>query len=181
MKKIVLVDIDCTLNNFQEIFIKTFKSCFPEFNKHEIRTHFDAFKLDKEKSMSILMAESFNKSLSPLENAVEAVKEIEKNGFTVFFCTSVVTDISNTMRDRVQWIGKWFGEKWMNQVIFTNDKTMVHGDFLIDDSPSRTKGCRKPDWKLIYFDTSYNHDCDCAYRIYSWNNIEELLNVLKSK
>ena len=181
MGKVVLIDIDSTLNNFQEHFIREFLKKYPDFAEKlpEEPVHFDILKVDKPKGLEILTADGFTEGMVPLPGAVEAVHELEKRGHTVFFCTALVTDTSNAMRDRVQWIGKWFGEKWMKRVIFALDKTMVRGDFLIDDSPFKTKGTQTPLWKLIVFDVKYNRGEEYYGRIFGWKDLDKLFNLIE--
>lgn len=181
MEKIILIDVDSTLNNFQEYFIKMFIQKFPDFADKlpEDPVHFDLMKMDKKKGLEILQAPGFTEGMVPLPGAVDAVNLLADKGYNIFFCTALVTDDSNALRDRVQWIGKWFGQNWMDKVIFTKDKTMVRGDFLIDDSPFKTKGCCKPLWKLIIFDVKYNRDDEGYGRIYNWNDMDRLLEILE--
>lgn len=183
MAKIVLLDIDSTLNNFQEHFLNVFSQKYPDLYSKlpESASHYDALKLNRDFSMKILQEDGFNEKMVPLEGAPEAVEELDRRGYLIYFCTALVTDHSNTMRDRVEWIGKWFGEKWMERVIFTKDKTMVRGDFLIDDSPFKTRGNLNPTWKLIVFDVSYNREDECYGRIFGWKNTKPLFDLLESE
>ena len=179
--KIVLIDIDSTLNNFQEHFLKVFRERHPSVataaEKYE--THYDVMKLDKPKAMAILTEPGFTEALRPLDGAVEAVHELDRRGYHVIFCTSLVADDSDTLRERVQWIGKWFGQRWMERVVFTGDKSLVRGDVLIDDSPFRTKGVMTPEWKLIIFDVPYNHGDAAFGRIYNWTDLDVLFGLLE--
>ncbi|EAX94785.1 hypothetical protein TVAG_058750 [Trichomonas vaginalis G3] len=181
MSKIVLIDVDSTLNNFQEYFVKLFLEKNPEFKDKvpEEPVHFDFMKLDKQKGLEILQAPGFTEGMTPLPGAVEAINTLDSKGYNIFFCTALVTDDSPAMRDRVHWIGKWFGQKWMDKIIFAKDKTMVRGDFLIDDSPFKTKGCTVPLWKLIIFDVKYNREDESYGRIYNWTDIDKLLQILE--
>ena len=180
MTKILLVDIDSTINNFQEHFLKIFKEKHSDLWEKlpPNATHFDALTLDKKKSMEIFMSDGFTNGMVPLQGSVEAIHQIENKGYHVFFCTTLVTDNSNALKDRIHWIGKWFGERFMNQVIFTKDKTLIRGDFLIDDSPFKTRGVLQPEWKLIVFDMIYNRNDPCYGRIYNWTDLDHLFSLL---
>ena len=46
-----------------------------------------------------------------------------------------------------QWIARHFGQAWVSKVILTCDKTIVHGDLLIDDKP-KIKG-RRQTWDRV--------------------------------
>lgn len=181
MGKTILLDIDSTLNNFQEHFMNEVKRRYPEIldKLPNDAVHFDLLKLDKPKAMSILQDEGFTGKMIPLPGAVAAVHKLAQLGYSIFFCTTLVTDNSDAMKDRVHWIGDHFGKEWMEKVIFTKDKTMVRGDFLIDDSPFKTKGSTEPLWKLIVFDVKYNKNDPCYGRIYNWTDFEKLLEILE--
>ena len=183
MTQIVLIDVDSTINNFQEHFLRLFKEKYPDVSRklslHP--THIEVLTLDKDKAMEVLESDGFTNGMVPLEGAVNAIQQIESRGFTVFFCTTLVTDNSNALKDRIHWIGKWFGEKFMNRVIFTKDKSLIRGNFLIDDSPIKTKGILQPEWKLIVFDMSYNQNDQCYGRIFGWTDLDSIFSLLSPK
>ena len=181
MGKVLLLDIDSTLNNFQEHFMKLFLTKYPDFKEKlpSDAVHYDVLKMDKAKALEILTSKGFTSAMVPLPGAVEAVQELAKKGFNIFFCTALVTDECDAMKERIQWIGKYFGEEWMKKVIFTLDKTMIRGDYLIDDSPFKTKGSQEPLWKLIVFDVKYNRDKEYYGRIYNWADKEKLYALLQ--
>ena len=41
-------------------------------------------------------------------------------------------------------------------MIFTNDKYLIDGDFLIDDAPGMIDQEKKATWKLVRVNTPYN-------------------------
>ncbi|KAH0791873.1 5'-3'-deoxyribonucleotidase [Histomonas meleagridis] len=180
-KKVILLDIDGTLNNFQEYFISEFQKRYPELidPSNPPKSHIDIMNIDRQKGLALLQEPHFTEGMTPLRGAVKALHEMEARGHNVFFCTSLVTDHSDTLRDRVQWIGKWFGEKWMNRVIFAHDKTMVRGDFLVDDSPKKARGILPPTWKYIAFDAEHNQCDTCDYRIYDWDNLDMFFGIIE--
>lgn len=59
-------------------------------------------------------------------------------------------------------ITRWIAEKldspeWMERVVFTQDKTILKADFLIDDEPfPELTGEFEPSWEHILFDQPYN-------------------------
>lgn len=178
--KVILIDIDGTLNNFDEYFISEFKRLHHELVNENTnpKNHVDVLNIDRAKGLELLRSNGFTEGMKPLKGSVEAVHAISERGHQIFFCTSLVTDFSNTLRDRVQWIGKWFGPEWKKRVIFTHDKTMIRGDFLIDDSPSKSKGLYEPTWKYIVFDSSHNENYENEFRIYDWENMDAIFSII---
>ena len=39
------------------------------------------------------------------------------------------------MTEKYQWVEKYLGKSAVSQLMLTKDKTIVHGDILIDDKP----------------------------------------------
>lgn len=176
------MDIDGTLNNFEEYIVSQFVERHPELvgEGPRPRNHVDVLNIDRQKGLELLRSPGFTEGMRPLKGAVEAVREISRRGHQIYFCTSLVTDVSDTLRDRVHWIGRWFGEEWMKRVIFTHDKTLVRGDFLVDDSPSKSRGFLAPTWKYIVFDSSHNKDFESEFRIYDWENLELFFSIVEN-
>ncbi len=65
------------------------------------------------------------------------------------------------------------GEDWLENTIVTRDKTLIHGDYLIDDKP-KVGGLIKPKWEHIVFDQPYNRNIDNKLRI-NWSNYMDAL------
>ena len=67
------------------------------------------------------------------------------------------------------------GKVWASKrTIMSPDKTMVYGDFLIDDKPQ--KGKLEPDWEQLLFDQPYNKSVKGLRRI-TWRNYKEVLGL----
>jgi len=100
-------------------------------------------------------------SLNPIEGSVEAVKKLGELGYEVFFCTAPETEYQDQMcwSEKAQAIESHFGEAWVRKLIITKDKTLIKGDVLVDDKPSRQiKGLYMPEWIQLLFDQPYNKD-----------------------
>lgn len=95
------------------------------------------------------------RTLEPLDGAVYGVKRLVQAGHEVFICTAPLRDHKTVAREKLEWVEEHFGRDLVSRVIITRDKTMVHGDYLIDDKPGIT-GARTPSWKHLLFEASYN-------------------------
>ena len=51
--------------------------------------------------------------------------------------------IQHCVTEKYQWVDKYLGKKAVTQLMLTKDKTIVHGDILIDDKPL-IKGLDEP-------------------------------------
>ena len=75
----------------------------------------------------------FFSNLEPLDGAIEAFKELEKH-FEVYILTR--PSIYNLMcyTEKADWVKKHLGFHTLERLILACDKSMVKGDYLVDDS-----------------------------------------------
>jgi 5'-nucleotidase len=96
-------------------------------------------------------------NLEPIDGAVEALNKLKARGCEVFFCTSPIGNYHNCLNQKYDCVKRHFGTEWVNRIILTRDKTVVHGDALIDDKP-RITGIIRPSWWHVIYSQSYNQD-----------------------
>lgn len=107
--------------------------------------------------------------LDPIDGAAQALDEMAGE-HTVFLCSTPQDDHLTCASDKVAWIKQHLGEAWSKRLILTHDKTLVHGDILIDDKSVIT-GVRTPDWQHLVFDQPYNRELDAHLpRLTGWQN-----------
>ncbi len=119
----------------------------------------------------------FFESLEPVEGVLEALEEMESLGAKVFICTAPKKFYHNPYcaGNKHRWVMNHLGKKWTERVILTRDKTLVHGDVLIDDKPEIEGAMEMPSWKHVYFDQPYNRGNLQRPRITNWKNWKEEL------
>ena len=105
----------------------------------------------------------------------EALTEMESLGHKVFICTSPLGAYQNCVAEKFEWIDKHIGKGWIKKIIITGDKTIVTGDYLIDDRPEIEGVESTPAWKHILYDQPYNHNVN--KRRLTWTNYKEILNL----
>lgn len=90
----------------------------------------------------------FFANLEPVPGAIEAYKTLETK-YKVFTLTrpSIYNPLSYT--EKRVWIEKHLGFNACEDLILCPDKTVIRGDYLIDDMPQN--GHFKPEWEQIYF------------------------------
>jgi 5'(3')-deoxyribonucleotidase len=108
-RKIVYVDMDDTLCDF----IGPFKS-------GEYKIKFPQSKV------------GFFLDLKPLDFAIEGVKTLQTK-YDVWILTRPSIKNTHCYTEKAEWIKKYFGEDMLNKMILCPDKSLVKGDFLIDD------------------------------------------------
>lgn len=174
---VLLVDMDGTVADLDGSLERAVKQLGHDTKGIRGRTEFE-YEAKVEAIVKPIMAkEGFFQSFSPFQGAVEALKRLQKSGWQVFFCTSPLKEYEFCVVEKFKWVEQHFGREWTRRIIVTKDKTIVSGDFLIDDKPGIT-GVAQPKWKQIYFDQSYNQKAP-GPRIKSWTDVDFLLNSLK--
>jgi len=126
----------------------------------------------REEAKKTFMASGFFRSLPPFEGAVAAVKQMERAGLQVWFCTSPILGHPTCCQEKVEWIQEHFGDDYVKRMILCQDKTTVRGDILIDDKP-QIKGLHPPTWRQCLFDAPYNQSRNDLPRINRWADWEE--------
>ena len=107
--------------------------------------------------------------LNPIEGAIDALRSMADFGYDVVICTSPWLPNPTCVQDKVDWVRHHLGTGWAERTIITKDKTMVRGDYLIDDKPKIT-GRFEPSWEQIVFTQPYNVGVLDKFRIDSWDN-----------
>lgn len=115
----------------------------------------------------IMREQYFFENLPVIEGAVEGVLRLAKD-HQVFFCSSPVTSPWCVM-EKLSWVERHFGRKWLQRTFIGRDKTLVRGHILIDDRPE-VKGLISPDWVHILYDQPYNRDVPDKQRI-TWEKV----------
>lgn len=135
-RKIVYVDMDDTLCDF----IGPFKS-------GEYQIKFPQSKV------------GFFLDLKPLDFAIEGVKTLQTK-YDVWILTRPSIKNTHCYTEKAEWIKKYFGEDMLNRMVLCPDKSLVKGDFLIDDDVKHGQPefegewlhfatDKFPNWKLV--------------------------------
>jgi 5'-nucleotidase len=177
--KIILVDMDGVLADFEGYFLKKWRENFPELPFIEVKDRRE-FYVSKEypeehtnKILQIFYSEGFCFNMEPIPGAIEAIQEIKKLGHEVFICSSPFEQAPDSLGDKLNWVSKYLDREWVTKLILINDKTLIHGDILIDDKPVIT-GVNQPTWKHVIYDQPYNKQNALAPRM-DWGNWKEVL------
>lgn len=116
----------------------------------------------------IMTEPGFYSRLEPIAGAKEALKAALAAGHDVRIVSSPYLSNPTCASDKLAWVTRHYGSYWTSRVVLTNDKTIVHGDFLIDDKPAIT-GSMQPSWKHVVFgDYAYNEHAP-GIRLLEWS------------
>ena len=181
--KTILVDMDSVLTDFHkrqhEIMIER---GFTDYPKPEDRDFFydrDSSWMSEElkkEGTKVIGEKGFFESFEPIEGGIEAVKEMLDLGLNVRICTSPYFTNPTGFQAKADWIQKHFDVWFLKRLVITNDKTLVKGDFLIDDRPDFPDGkSYKPEWKHLVFEQKYNEGLFPKEDYINWKNWKEVL------
>ncbi len=173
-KKIILIDIDDVIADFEKAIVEKVKENNWEFEKNIGMYTQIKDDNDYKKKFSIIQEKNFFLDFEPIKNSVKYVKEIiaDKN-FEVFFCSAPTSFYKNFVLEKYLWIEKYFGFEMTKKIILTRDKTLIKADYLIDDNPE-IEGLKKPEWEQIFFTQSYNKNY-AGKRIDKWEDLKKVL------
>ena len=177
----ILVDMDGVITDFNKLAWDLFEIENPELKEVFPRPNpiLDFYAEDvyesitfKEAIKNINTAPVFFKRLEPIEGAIEALKELEKE-HEVFICTAPLLENPTCCDDKLWWVKTFLGDEWTRRTIITKDKTVIDGDILIDDKPVITGIAENPIWQRLIFDQPYNKNV--VGRRLNWKNYKEII------
>lgn len=173
---IVLVDMDNTLVDYDSEFEKRWNEIRPE-DKLDVKQNREYFEIEKnfDKSLHdtvrfVISSDDFFRQLKPYEGAIEALRELEAEGLHVKLCTSPsLFQYEQSAASKYHWVREWLGEEWLPRLIITRDKSVVRGRVLIDDKPSISGACERPEWQQVVFEQPYNMRVRDKPRMKAWS------------
>jgi 5'-nucleotidase len=125
----------------------------------------------------IIQEPGFFFSLPPIPGGLEAVAEMAGK-HDVFICTAPMPGCPDSAGEKYCWVEKYLGGKWTRRTISTFDKTLVRGDYLIDDMVN-IKGLKTPSWEQVIFSSPSNRMATGKRRIKKdWSNWRKVLPEL---
>lgn len=179
--KIILVDLDGPLADFEGEFLKKWRKQFPDefFIPLEQRRKFflndDYPEHLREKVARIIATVGFFADPSPIPGSMDAIKKMVALDHKVLVCTSDIYTNTTGLADKRAWVQKYLGHDFAKTMIFTRDKTLVRGDYLIDDKPN-IAGLLTPVWEHIIFDQPFNRTIADKARIkMNWSNWRKII------
>lgn len=177
----ILIDMDDVLADFDSEFLRRWRERHPEkmyVPLEERKTFYvkDSYPEELRPLVTeIYTKPSFFRALPPVAGAIEAVKEMEQMGLELFICTSPLSVYKNCVLEKYEWVDAHLGSEWVKRIVLTKDKTLVKGDFLIDDKPVITGVESMPMWEHVLYDRPYNKDIQ--RKRLTWKNWKQVLGV----
>lgn len=172
-KKVILVDLDGVLADYDGLLGQEFIKKYPDIPWDSRRKEFELSPEMDKLAKAIVTQPGFFASLAPIAGCIECIKRMDQNGHDVKFCTAPLAEYKYCIPEKYAWIEQHFGKDWTRKVIMTKDKTLIVGDYLIDDKPE-PKGQYTPQWIHIVYNQSYNEHVKDKPRLSNWdvNSVE---------
>ena len=176
---LVLVDQDNVLADFDAAFRAHWRDRYPDLPCVEpaARRAFnpvdDLPREYREAGIELYSSSGFFQSIPPIAGAYSALHSMLELGWNVRICTSPIARYRHCIAEKFSWVEEHLGVEWVRRIVLTSDKTLVHGDWLVDDKPHIT-GSREPSWRHALFDSPHNRHIDVMPRI-SWGNWRSVL------
>jgi len=158
---IILVDMDGVVADFEEGHRRMCRNLgFGAILEGAERTTWDILDTvdpaHKAAILDIWHSPGFFRGLKPIAGANEVMHSWLRGGHEVFLCTAPMLNHATCAQEKIAWVADHLGPEFAGRVIITRDKTLVHGDVLIDDRPDIVGVNKKPSWKHWLYATSYN-------------------------
>lgn len=175
----ILVDMDGVIANFDKGVLDAYRNRHPDkfFIPLKQRTSFyvkEQYPLELQPLVEeIYLSKGFYLGLSPIEGSLEALSELMEREDEVYICTSPLLINPFCISEKYSWIIYHLGKEWIERVIISKDKTIIHGDLLIDDKPE-VVGVQQPTWEQILFSQPYNANVNLKRRI-TWQNYKSVI------
>ena len=122
----------------------------------------------------IIERSGFFTDLKPLPNAIEVAEALwVKYDCRIVSAASYKADV---VREKVRWLEEYFPFVNKRQLVFTKDKSIVSGDYLLDDGPHNIEDF--PAGKIL-FDQPFNRDIDFPInlRVFNWYQVADFFGV----
>lgn len=175
----ILVDMDGVIADQHQGFIAVLKEQAPEilalWDSRETHYDFELHFPPEHQAFvrSLREEEGFFRNLPLIAGAKEAIMEMQALGYHVTICTAPIWKYQFCVPEKLAWVEHHFGHGLAANTIITRDKTLVHGDFLIDDK-SEVVGAVAPTWEHLLFDRPYNQTASAKRRI-DWGNWKSVI------
>lgn len=179
---IILVDMDGVLADMDSHLEKKWFAEHPDFPPPSERLdwNFESWVPEHlhEAMWDLMHTEGFFYEIPEMPGARDAMHKMAER-HDVFICTSPVLS-RHCALEKWDWVSEHLGPEWTRKMIITADKTIIHGDYLIDDKV-RIKGAVQPSWKQVVFgDHAFHRLVTDKLRMQSWEDISTLFPLPRS-
>lgn len=181
---LILVDMDCVLADFEEGHRRMCaEHGLPPVVEARDRVCWDILEavptVWRDTVKELWHAPGFFAGLDPIVGAVETLHTWSRQGHKVYICTAPLMNSETCAQEKLAWVRRHVGLEFVRRTIITADKTLVQGNFLLDDRPDIT-GDASPTWKHLLFATHANRFYGQPDERYTWTTARSLISQSSS-
>lgn len=180
--KRIFIDIDCTVNNYAELWCDKLNEKFKKNVKYEdiTRYNIDAVFQISVKAVLSVIDEQFYNELKVLSLVHKNLKKLIDEGYEIYFVTSTPP---SEVQMKANWIKENFPYISPKNIIYAEDKSVFAGDFFIDDNTYHIVNS-ECEHKFM-FAQPWNEYCTLpknTIRVYDWDQIyKQIKSITESE
>ncbi len=110
----------------------------------------------------------FFRDLAVMQEAVEVMRELYEN-YEVYI-VSTAAEFKHSYKDKWEWLEEHFPFIHFSRIVFCGNKSIVHGDYMIDDKVSNLESFNGEGLLFDALDNHYNTD---YHRVHNWVEIRD--------
>ncbi len=181
-KEIYLIDMDGVLADVVDGFNLQLNTLFPLVTPlpyEQITSFFieTCYPKEYQKELEGIWAkEGLFAGLKPIDGAFEALDYLLSKGKEFRVCTAPNLESKTCEGEKKEWLRKYGGDEYVKRLIITPDKTLIIGDYLIDDKSKVTGLIEKPVWEHILYSQPWNAQ-ETGKRRITWDNYKDILEI----
>jgi 5'(3')-deoxyribonucleotidase len=171
--KRLIVDMDDVLADATGQFINFYERQFGVRVPREFLNHKEegqGFPDNHEAIKSYVYQKDFFRTMSVNQNAHDVMRKLNEK-YEVFIVSSAM-EFPNSLVEKLEWLNEHFPFLHWKQFVFCGRKSIVHGDYMIDDLPHNLETFNG---EKLLFSAPHNLQFNHFKRVSDWNNVGELL------
>ncbi len=176
---LILVDQDNVLADFDAGFLAAWRAAHPSApfvlpgERRAWNPRDDLPDELRDAATRVYASRHFYRDLPPIAGGRAALERMLELGWNVRICTSPIEQYEHCVTEKFAWVERHLGPQWCARIVLTADKTVVHGDWLIDDKVHVT-GSHAPTWRHALFDANHNRGVAHPHRL-DWGTWQRVL------
>lgn len=171
MKKRIIIDMDDVMADATGQFLTHYQREFGVAIPREALHHQEELrgypKEHQEAVYRFTFRKDFFRTMQVQPDAQKTVKRLHEN-FDVFIVSSAM-EFPNSLTEKLEWLGEHFSFLHWKQFVFCGQKTIVHGDYMIDDLPHNLLGFGG---EKLLFTAPHNMQHQEFKRMNNWLEVE---------
>ncbi len=112
---------------------------------------------------------NFFRTMQMNENSQEVLEQLNKK--YELFIVSAAMEFPQSLSEKLEWLKENFPFLHWRQICFCGSKTIVHGDYMIDDLP---RNLEKFNGEKIIFTAPHNTHVNQFQRVNNWKEVGEM-------